>query len=239
MPLDHTATYTADYFHHIAETQAPEHVSLGGDDFHVDSAEPKTLTQRFEINNRVCGKRMELKLYAEGFLGIAKWRRKKLTDKHVLNLRFLSPKPASEQTIARRTLYTAGGFAAFGLFNWLLAALTPLDRFFVPAALLGALGAAAALFAALYRSHEKTRFHTAAGATPVLTLLGTAETFQRCRAIVPEISRAIEEAQAQNIENRSDYLRLEMREHYRLREHRAISQDACSDATRRILSEFG
>jgi hypothetical protein len=136
-------------------------------------------------------------------------------------------------------MYTAGAFAAFGLVNALLAALTSLDRWFVPAASLGFLGAAAALFVFLYRSHEKTRFYTASGDIGVLTLLGTADAFTRCRAIAPRIVEAIEKAQAQNIQHRSEYLRLEMREHYRLREGEAISHDACATGTRRILSEFG
>jgi len=238
MPLDHTATLTADYFHRIEKTQATEHISLGGDDG-LTFTEPRIVSERFEILNRIAGKRMQLTLYEEGFVRVRKWQRNKLGADYMLSLRFLNPKPRSSRRIARRTMYAAGAFAAFGLFNTLLAALTSLDRLFVPAAVAGFLGAAVALFVFLYRSHEKTRFYTASGNVGVLTLLGTADAFTRCRAIAPRIVEAIEKAQAQNIQNRSDYLRLEMREHYRLRADDAISQDDCATGTRRILSEFG
>ena len=73
----------------------------------------------------------------------------------------------------------------------------------------------------------------------VLTLIGTVDSFKRCRSIAPRIVRAIEEAQAKNVRDRSDYLRQEMREHYRLREFGVIDHDDCSEATRRILAQFG
>ncbi|NIW23765.1 MAG: hypothetical protein GWN29_03950 [Gammaproteobacteria bacterium] len=138
-----------------------------------------------------------------------------------------------------RVLHVAAGFAGLGALCSLIAWLSTWDGFFIPAAVVGVAGAVISTMLFLYLANEKTTFSTASGGAIALTLRGTADSFKRCRAMIPAIQRAIEAAQAKNIQNRSDYLRLEMREHYRLREFGVIDHDVCSTATRKILSEFG
>lgn len=240
MSLDNTATIPAEYLHRIATDETTEHISLG-DDFAVlaGAEEPEKIVERFEYKNRTCGKRAELILYEEGYLRVREWQRKKRVRDYLLSLRFMGTKTTVTRKLPMRVLHVAAGFAGFGGLCALIAWLSTWDAFFIPAAVMGFAGAIVATMLFLYLAHEKTMFSTASGGAVALTLRGTADSFKRCRAIIPEIQRAIEGAQAKNVQNRSDYLRQEMREHYRLREFGVIDHDTCSDATRKILSEFG
>ena len=240
MSLDNTATIPADYLHRLATDETTEHISLG-EDFAVlaGAEEPEKIVERFEYKNRTCGKRAELILYEEGYLRVREWRRKKRVRDYLLSLRFMGTKTTVTRKLPMRVLQVAAGFAGIGALCSLIAWLSPWDAFFVPAAVIGFAGAVLATMLFLYLAHEKTMFSTASGGAVALTLRGTADSFKRCRAMIPRIQRAIEAAQAKNVQNRSDYLRQEMREHYRLREFGVIDHDTCSDATRKILSEFG
>lgn len=240
MPLDSTATISAEFLHQIANDETTEHISLG-EDFAVlaGAEEPEKITRRFEFKNRLRGRRTQLVFYAEGFLRVRQWQRKKKVRDYLLSLRFLSPDTSTSRHIPMRVLQVAAGFAGFGLLCGLISWVSPWNALFTPAAVVGAAGAALAALLFAYLAHERTKFQSFAGKTTVLTLVGTADSFKRCRAIAPEISKAIEDAQVQNIQNQTDYLRQEMREHYRLREYGVIDQNGCSDATRRILASFG
>jgi hypothetical protein len=240
MSSDHAATLTAEYIHKIANDETTEHISLG-EDFAIlaGAEEPENISHCFEYKNRLRSRRTQLIFYAEGYLRVREWQRQKKIRDYLLSLRFLSPAATRSRHLPTRIAWVATGCAGFAALCALVSWLSPWNALFTPAALAGAAAAAVAGFVFLYLAHEKTRFRTQAGKSTVLTLVGTADSFKRCRSLVPEIESAIVEAQIKNVENRSDYLRQEMREHYRLLEFGAIDHDACSDATRRILANFG
>jgi len=243
MPLDSSARFTSEYLHRIASDATAEHISLGGDgignDGLVEPEQPKVVTERLVHVNRTRAKRTELTFFQEGYLRVREWQGKNKRAEYLLDLRFLSHKSKTERRIAVRSLYTAGGMAVLALLTWGCMALIPGSvslAFALGAASIGTLGA---LALAIYLSHEKTTFATASGNAVVLTLFGGIDSFKRCRQIVPKVVKAIQAAQAKNIEDRSVYLRLEMREHYRLKEFGVLHSEDCSTGTRRILSEFG
>jgi hypothetical protein len=240
MPLDSTASMTAEFIHRIATDETTEHISLG-EDFAVlaGAEEPEKITHRFEFSNRLRRKRTQLVFYAEGYLRVRQWQHKKQVLDYMLSLRFLSPEIRTSRRIPMRVLQVAGGCAGFAALCGLLSWLTPWNMVFTPAAVVSGIAAAIAVLIFLYIANERTMFSTAAGNAAVLTLIGTADSFKRCRSVRPEIVNAIKGAQAKNIQDRSDYLRQEMREHYRLREYGVIDHDDCSEATRRILAQFG
>lgn len=240
MPTNSSATISAEYINQIVNDETTEHISLG-DDFGIlaGAEEPENISECIDVRNRTRGLRTELVLYEEGFLRVRQWQRKKKTRDYLLSLRFLAPEFSTSHSIPMRVLQVAGGFAGVGLLSSLIAWLSPWNAIFVPAAVFGALGACISAMLFLYLAHEKTTFSSAVGQATVLTLLGTADSFKRCRRIAPKIVAAIEAAQRHNTHQFSDYLRQEMREHYRLREYGVIEHDECSDATRQILSRFG
>ncbi len=239
MPRDSTASLTAEFIHQIATDETTEHISLG-EDFAVlaGAEEPEKITHRFEFSSHLRRKRTQLTFYAEGYLRVRQWQNKKQVLDYLLSLRFLSPEISTARTIPIRMLQLAGSCAGFAVLCGLLAWLTPWNIVFTPAAIVGGIAAAVAVLVFLYLADERTMFATAAGNAPVLTLIGTADSFKRCRSIRPEIVSAIKNAQTKDLQDRSIYLRQEMRELYRLREYGAIEHDDCSEATRRLLAQF-
>lgn len=240
MSMDSSATISAEYLHRIATDETTEHISLG-DDFGVlaGAVEPEKISERIEIKSRTCGRRMELVLYEEGFLRVREYQRKKRVRDYLLSLRFLAPEFETSRFMPRRVLHVAAGFCGFATLCALISWLSPWNALFTPAAVFGATGAVIATMLFLYLAHEKTTFATSAGNATILTLLGTADSFKWCRRLAPKIVAAIESAHQHNTQQFSDYLRQEMREHYRLREFGVLSREECGDATRRILSRFG
>ena len=240
MPLDSAATLTAEHIHEIANDATTEHISLG-EDFAIlaGAEEPENISHCFEYRNRLRGRRTQLVFYAEGFLRVREWQRQSKVRDYLLSLRFLSPDSTTSHHLPMRVAWVAAGCAGFAALCALVAWLSPWNAVFTPAALAGTAAAAVAGFVFVYLAHEQTRVRTQAGNSTVLTLVGTADSFKRCRSLVPEIASAIVAAQIKNVESRTDYLRQEMREHYRLLEYGAIDHDDCSDATRRILASFG
>ena len=238
--MDSSATLSAEYFHKIATDETTEHISLG-DDFGIlaGATEPEQISEQTEIKNRIYGRRTELILYEEGFLRVRQYQRKKKVRDYLLSLRFLAPEFDTSRYMPMRLLHVAAGFVGFGALCALISWLSPWSAFFTPAAVFGVSGAIIAAMLFLYLAHEKTTFATSAGHATVLTLLGTADAFKGCRRIAPKIVAAIEAAHAKNTQQFSEYLRHEMREHYRLREFGALTHEDCSDATRLILSRFG
>jgi len=79
---------------------------------------------------------------------------------------------------------------------------------------------------------------TSEGGGEVLRLMGSVESFRACRSIAPVVSKAIEEAQAVNTDDRQVYLREEMHEHYRLQRANVITTEVCTAATRKILGKY-
>ena len=224
----------------IGDGIAAEHIVMGGDEEEETpiQAQPRVVNKQVTLNNRIRGLRTELTFYEEGFLKIREARGKNDSKSHLLNLQFLGLMPRLTRRVAMRTLYTALGLSGVAGLAWLIAEFTSLARFFGPIAVVFGAGALLAFLLFVYRTRDRTKFFTAHGEVEVVTLLATLGCYRRCRAVVPEIRRAIEAARANNNPNKAEYLREEMRDHYRLRESGVISPEACAEGTRRILSQF-
>lgn len=224
--------------HEIADGLPAEHIYIG--DEAADSAgQPNTITRRCKFSNWVKGIQTELIFFDEGFLKIREYRRGKLNKDHLLELRFLNLEPSSCRLVALPMLWTAlilGGIAAA---TWLLASMSSLGQYLVPAAVLAATGAGVAFMLFIYRSSESFSFYTASGDAEVLTLRSNFGCIHRCRTLIPRITAAVRDAVAGNRLDDDTYLRAETQAHYRLRETGVITRTACSDGISLILSKFG
>jgi len=226
--------------HEIMEGTPTEHISMGGDEeLAVIAAKPETVRQKLELTNWVRGLSTELVIFEEGFLKVRERHKKKTTKDHLVNLRFMSPTPTFSRRIALRTLYWALGLTGAAALAWLIAEFTSLARFFVPTAVVFATAAIMAFLLCVYRTREKIQFSTAHGDTVVVSLMATLGCYGRCRKLIPEISKVVEEAAADRLEIKTQQLRAEMQEHYRLRDAGVITPEACATGTRKILSSFG
>ena len=81
----------------VPEGFTSEHIHISGDG--TDSSDkPTVVGKQFTLANRVRGLRTEFTFFDEGFVKIREYKRKKLLQAYMLELRFLNPKP----TVIRR-----------------------------------------------------------------------------------------------------------------------------------------
>lgn len=222
----------------VPQGLASEHIYIAGDNSDP-SDEPTIVGKRFRLFNPVRGLLTEFTLFNEGFLKVRGYKKKRLVRDYLLELRFLDPKPAVIRRAVMQTLWAALGLAGAAVIAWLVAKITALDTYLLPASIALTSAALVAFLLFVYQSGEKTLFCTASGNVPVLVLLTSFGCFRQSRKIVPEISRAIAGAIRNNMLEEEPYLRAEMQDHYRLRNEGVITPKACSAGTARILSRFG
>lgn len=225
------------------DEQTTEHILLEGDG-RIEAPEersvPTRLTEarRLELRDRLRGRSTRLVLYEEGVLRVEQARRGGEPDLHRLDLRYLDPVPVVEHLGSKRALDVALVLLALAAAAAGLAAVgVPLVYVAPVATACGAAGSAA-LGIFWYRRRETATFMTLHGRAPALRLTAGLGHIRRSRAMLPELSAAIEDA-AEDIGNDTrSYLRGEMREHYRLRGDGVFTDAVCSDSTGRILAQF-
>lgn len=217
-----------------------ETIVLETRDIDVDSQDtpPAVLKQKLTLNNRIRGTTTEVGLFREHFLMLRLKRKGKTARSTLVNLRYIDTRPTLSRVVARRTLHVALGCLAGAFLAGVLAAFSVLTLWTTLFAVGATAAAAAALWLYAWRTTESIAFRTTVGRIPVFALRANLGCLRACRALVPSIVDAINEARRTNPTDREAYLRREMREHYRLSETGVLSKEACSAGTRRILGQF-
>lgn len=216
-----------------------EHILLEGDGRIEEAAStPLTTRRRLALRDGLHRRQTHLELYAEGFLDVEQRRRGKRRGPHRLDLRYIDPVPEIERRRPKRCLKAALGLAAVTAVAALLGRFEVLGAYPIWTALTAGAAAAAALAIYAYRSCETATFLTLHGRAPALKLAAGLGAMRRCRSLLPELSAAIEEAAEGIGDDTRQFLRAEMREHYRLRSDGVLTPDLCSDSTGRILAQF-
>ena len=218
------------------DESSAEHIYLS-DETAIDGTEPKTVSEKIEIRDRLRGIDMLITLYAEGFLRLDETRGKR-TRTHRVNLRYLDPVPTQKGYYATRTLKIAAILAGLAALAASLVVFPSIRAFAIPGAAAAGAAAFATFFMFMYLSHEKTVFRTMHGRAAALTLTAGLGRIRRLRSVLPNIIRAIGDAEDDIGEDTAVFLRAEMREHYRLRGDGVLSEEECSDSTGRILVHF-
>jgi len=215
-----------------------EHIYIGSDEARNPKATARTVREHVVLRNTMRRADTTLTLYSEGFVGVAEKAGGKTRDLFHLDLQYLDPVPSLERVIAGRWFYATLGSSAIAAIAAFLIRFELLETAGWITFGVAALAALGALLVGVYFSYEKTTFCTIHGRAPVLTLLANVGAVKKFRAFVPVLSAAIEEAAEQIALDTSAYLRAEMREHYRLRGDRVLSQQTCAESTGRILAQF-
>jgi len=215
-----------------------EHIYIG-DEFADTAGEPTHVSKHATVRNPVNGTTYELTFYGEGYLQVRETRKNGRNREHMLELRFLSAEPSRVKHLAKRFLWSALGAGFLALLGSVVLPLTALAPYVVPVTVTTATLATILLLLFVYRSEEAFQFRTASGQAVVLHLSASFGCIRRMRSVVREVSRAIE-ASSSHIEVQDvNYLRAEMKAHYKLAETGVISREACSNGTSMILSKFG
>jgi hypothetical protein len=220
--------------------QSPsEHVYIGSDDSNeLPAAAARTLRETVVLRNPIRHTGAELAFFDEGFLKVTTLRKADADKPFFLDLRFVDPVPKLERVIAIQWLAAALGCSTLAALAAFLMRFDALYVFATSALVVTTLAAAATLYVGLYRSHERTEFCTLHGRVAVFALIANFGSMRKFRAVVPILSRAIEEAAERIGVDTAAYLRAEMREHYRLRGDGVLDNDECAKGTGRILAQF-
>ena len=215
-----------------------EHIYIG-DEFADMSTEPTNVSNQVTVSNYVNGTVHELTFYGEGYLQVRETRKGRQNRELMLELLYLDAKPNHVKNTARGFLWAALGTGLIALLTSMILPMTALAQYVVPATISVATVATILLLLFVYRTEEVFRFRTASGKAVVLKLSSSFGCIRKMRSIVKEISRAIEASSSRIRVRDVNYLRAEMKAHYKLAETGVITREACSDGTSLILSKFG
>jgi hypothetical protein len=207
----------------------------------VEVANVRRVREHFRLDNRSLGVSTEFTFFDKGFMSVREERRGRDSGEEVFfDLRHLDPRPLLSRSFAGRCLAAGLGSAALSLAIGAAAYLWAIPAFVTAPAVGAALVAGIiALGQFVRRTRNEVTFRTRHAQTPVLTLTANLGCFRAYRAFVPKLVTAINEARASGTADKQQQLREETREHYRLREVGALTEEDCGTGTRRILAQFG
>ena len=200
--------------------------------------QPAEVGEEFDIRDALRGRHTRVRLYLEGWADIEVARRGRRADYHRIDLRYLDPVPSTTTHYPVALVKATGAAAAITAVAAIPAWFGWLSSYSIPATIAAGSVTLGGLVAAFYLSHEKIVFRTLHGRANTIRFGAGLGTMRRFHKLVPRLIEAIANAAESIHEETSVYLRAEMREHYRLRGDGIITDEECSAATERILSEF-
>jgi hypothetical protein len=216
-----------------------EHILIESEDSHPDPHR-KGLVVRLNValNNPLRRAVTKVTLFEDGVVQIVEHARGKRGEPFRLNLQYLDPIPSIRLAVGKRSLLVALACVGVSALAVLLTKVDALQSVAMLTAIGAAVAAAGAALVAVYRTAETTEYYTLHGRALVLSFTANVGAIKRFRALVPELSRAIEESAERISGDTSAFLRAEMREHYRLRGDGVLASDVCAESTGRILAQF-
>jgi hypothetical protein len=226
---------------HIGPSFESEHIVLETVELpRLDVAKVRRVRDHFRLANRTRGIATEFTFFDQGFLGVREERRGDSGEEILIDLRHLDPRPMLSRSFAGKSLAVGLGSIGASLLIGTIAYVFGLPAFVTAPAIGAALaGAVVALGAFVRGTRNEVTFRTKHARTAVLTLSANLGCFRAYRAFVPKLVSAINEARSAGTPDKQQQLKDETREHYRLRDMGALSDEDCGMGTRRILAQFG
>jgi hypothetical protein len=218
-----------------------EHISLAAAADADTSPAPQQYSRilaTFTLSSRFRGLHTELSLRQNHLLQVNALRPGSQPQSYSVDLRFVSPKPILDRNVA--WLWVADSFVLLVLAGLELSrALGAEAATFGNRAWYIGIGAALAAFITtlwcVRSTTESLRFVSANGNVTVVKVCGGIGSAKTGKKFFVQLIRAIHEAQLTAPDHRRHHLRDEMREHHRLRELGALSQQQYAAAKARIL----
>jgi hypothetical protein len=215
-----------------------EHISLESE-ISETRAKPNLSRTRlsFELSHRARGIATEVSILEEHYAAISTQRRGE-EKIHNVDLRFVDPKPVAFRNISWRWLYVTLALVV-------LTAATILMDVYVKHAIIANYGLSAAILATtfaicsgllfFYYTTESIHFLTVHGRASVIGMSGSLGMLRKAKRCAAEIVKHVKIAHAHFKQAKTSYLRDEMREHTRLFEQGALTEQQYQDAKMRVL----
>jgi hypothetical protein len=219
-----------------------EHISLeSAPEEHDRSQEVrkarKTL-DRFELESGARGLKTELKLLEDYWLSVHSISRRSEPRKYLVDLRFVNPKPNLVREISWNWL--AAGVALLlagaGAMWWSISAGRPLSDLALSAA--GIAASFVALFFAHIRTTESLRFSSVHGGAILVSITGGLGSGRSGKNFFVTLIKHISVAKTKATQQKAQYLREEMREHFRLKELGVLTEEEYEASKQRIFASY-
>jgi hypothetical protein len=217
---------------------ASEHILLESDERQVPH--PRCLRKvhaRIELHSRLRRRALQLELVDYYYLAVRSYRARFVAAEYVLDLRFVDASLALSRHFASRWLlstlvlitlagaiaYRVGGSATPG--GWLAAAGVVLTM------------AVAAAVVCIYRTTETVSMYSTHGRARLFEFTSGLGVKRAVHPFTNKLAAHVKLASAARRPMRSEHLRDEMREHFRLRENGVLSAEEYEASKARILAE--
>jgi hypothetical protein len=217
-----------------------EHILLESDDRNIPALHTARRTHAgLRFQSALRRRTVELDIIDYYYLSVRIRRGRAPVIEYVLDLRFAAPSVRRHRHVPWKWLTATLGFGALsaaGLW-WISVSAAPWGRsepWVVVAALL--VSTAGATLVSTYRMTETLCLLSAHGRAKLLEFTGGLGTFRATRTFTRKLEAHIGIAGAARRSSRGQHLRDEMREHYRLREARVLSNEAYDESKKRILA---
>jgi len=216
-----------------------EHILLESDEREVPALRTaRTIHARLHVRSRLRRRTIELTLIDFLYLSVRTCRSSGAVSQYVLDLRFVDPAPQKSRHIPWRWITATVALAALtlALAWWIASSSTPWwQHAWLPifGTLLGL--SVSAAFVSLYRTTETLSLFSVCGRARLLKLTGHLGTFDAMRCFSQQLTAHLRIATARRRSSRTEHLRDEMREHFRLKDAGVLSRDEYELSKARIL----
>lgn len=221
--------------------RAVEHITLDGEADASASPGPQpplATLQRYKIPGDAEGHYTELSILESHYLRVRIVGPRGGARDYRLDLRFADPASVRVRHIPWTWLLVAGGLTASGLgalaATW--PAMTAALGWGMVAGLVAALTGAVAVYACLRWTKESLQLRSAHGAAVLVSVTGQLGSARRHERVFAEISRNVFAARSARPQDKPQFLRDQMREHFRLRQLGVLSDEAYEAAKAAILA---
>jgi len=217
-----------------------EHIHLESDEREVPTLETaRRIHARLLLHGGLWRRSIELALIDHFYLSVRTARSQSADVRYVVDLRFVNPALRLKRRWAWTWIAASVVFLTLGIFGAraVAAATAPWWRhewLAATAALLGLAGGA--LFAAIRLTTETLTLFSAHGCAKLVAHTGGVGTFRALHKFLPRLEAHLRIAVNARHGTRTEQLRDEMREHFRLRNAGALTEADYESAKRRILA---
>jgi hypothetical protein len=225
----------------LSETavQHAEHISLQSETVETRAKQvPRKTLVKYQLRSRARGSHTRISILEGQFVGVHCKRARTPDQEHTVDLRFVDPRPVGIRKVSWPWMYTAIGLtllaAAAIVFTVMFA--SPIERVWaLPVAIVLGTFTISSYLMCLYSTTESVLFVSVHGRARVIAITGGLGTTRAARKCALDIVKHIAIARKQSKQTRQAFLRDEMREHNRLHDSCAITDEQFADANARIL----
>ena len=216
-----------------------EHILLESEERAIpDRHTAQKIHASVSLRSRLRRRALTLEVIDYYFLSVRVCRARSLVREYVLDLRFIDPQLISSRHVAWR--WIAATLALGALFSaavwWVASSSAPFwkqDRLLAFAAILSLTVCAG--FVAAYRTTETWTMNSVYGKARMLQCTGGLGTLRTLRPFAKKLAAHIQLAVAARRPSKSEHLRDEMREHFRLKAARVLTEQEYETSKMRIL----